>query len=163
MNLFRKRKIQHLFTMARLENKHCFACVLEKWPFPWQLCFAGTWNRAALLSLSCVICQLCKKPAPVFKLGSKGLCLLGGHESYLHWVIFPRNNVLSFTHVRKHNKCLTVWPRHPLRMWETQIESLLCLHQCPASDMTLWTVGVVIPGGGLEDPCLTQNSDLCPL
>lgn len=177
--------------MATLENKHCFACVLEKWPFPWQLYFAGMWNWAALLNPVCAICHLYKKPAKLQTLkktishhhqwlprsrrveAPKSRCIWGmlKHPSVpdrgadvlpllaankgekkmwpVWWVclgsnwglrgtgesaccedmkatciepaavIFPWNNVFSFIHVKKHDKCLTVWPRHPLTTWET--------------------------------------------
>lgn len=70
INLFRKKKQKQKSTaviqplvMAKLGNKHWFACVLKKWPFPWQLYFAGVWNWAALLCLGCAICHLYKKLA----------------------------------------------------------------------------------------------------
>lgn len=78
-------------------------------------------------------------------------------------VIFPWNNVVSFIHVKKRDKCLTVWPRHPLTMWETQAESLLYLVQSPTSDVIPQSTGIVIRGDGFRDLCLTQNLDLCPL
>jgi len=57
--------------MATLENKHHFAWVLEQWPFPWQLCFAGLWNWAALLNLVCAICHLYTKLAKLPTLKKK--------------------------------------------------------------------------------------------
>ena len=71
--------------------------------------------------------------------------------------------MFSFIHVKKHDKCLTVWPRHTLMTWETQVESLLYLVQSPTSDVTPQSISVVIHGDGFQDLCLTQNLDLCPL
>lgn len=131
--------------MARLENKHCFACVLEKWPFPWQLYFAGTWNRAALLSWGCAIFQLCKKCSNWELRDSacweKATCI----EQY-----FPGITCFHSFMSKKHDKCWTVGPRHLLIMREAQTESLLCLDQCLTSDVT--SVGVVIHSDGFQDP-----------